>query len=259
MFLSTGVERVILGCAAGGGGWPLSGGWRGLEARGGAKRAREKAPEAARPPTPARGHRAGDWCSGCAAKRPAKPPASWWGRQVPDPDCLGAFLGLDLAALVALLDGLSGDAQGSADLVPGGSFAACCGGQKVAHICECVLGVSHRFQGFQGALWSALGPGEAVERATDPGSCMAAFFGAHVNGYCTWAPSEIAKNAAGSVALIPLAGVSTPTSLGIHRRAFKCIDLLSDLLAEIKARMGEKNDPHAVGAAGGHGHHGVAP
>lgn len=195
------MQRVARASAAGGGGWPLSGGWRGLEARGGAQRARERAPEAARPPAPALVGRAAE-VPGCQRRTPvpvtrgllglghaaegpaeASSPGRW--RQVPDPDRLGALGGLDLAALVGLLGGLAGHAERGPDLGPGGSVAACSCGQKIACICQRVLGVSHCFQGVQGPLWAAQSRGQVVEHPAHSSARVAGLFGAHVNGYCS--------------------------------------------------------------------------
>ena len=73
------IQRVALASAAGGGGWPLSGGWKGLEARGGAQRAREWALEAARPPAPAISEPGWISESGCSSERPreASSPGDW--------------------------------------------------------------------------------------------------------------------------------------------------------------------------------------
>lgn len=48
-------------------------------------------------------------------------------------------------------------------------------------------------------------------------------------------------------------------STDILRRACNSPGSLPGLLASTSAYSGEKNDPHAVGAAGGHGHHGANP
>lgn len=193
--------------AAGGGGWPLSGGWKGLEARGGAQRARERALEAARPPAPAFGSRAavldhsrscdprpltgGSYPSSHASEGPAEAPASGSGRQAP-----GAVLGLQLdvrlVAAVGLLSGLSGDVQGGADLCPGGSLAAGCDGQQIPCICQRVLGVSHRFQGVQWPLRAASDPLQVLDHSTESPACVAGLVGGHVNGYCRSAPTGIA-------------------------------------------------------------------
>lgn len=204
------MQRVARASAAGGGGWPLSGGWRGLEARGGAQRARERAPEAARPPAPALVGRAAE-VTGCqrrtpdrvtrgllglgrAAEGPAEASSPWWWRQMPDPDRLGALGSLDLAALVGLLGGLAGHPERGADLRPSGPIAACSCSQKISCIRECVLGVSHRFQSLQGPLWAALGSPESLDRSTDAVARCGAFLGRHVNGYCASPLTESGPN-----------------------------------------------------------------
>lgn len=190
------VTRGLLASAAGGCGWPLSGAEDGLEARGGAKRVRERAGWSAGPHAPALVSRARESDElGRSTERPAEASSSWWWRQVPYPDRFGALLGLDLAAAVGLLGGLSGHAERSTDLGPGDSVAACSCGQKISCICECVLGVSHGFQGLQGPLWTALGATEALDRSTDAVARCGAFLGRHVNGYCPGAPTGSARYA----------------------------------------------------------------
>lgn len=128
--------------------------------------------------------------SGCSVPGPAEAPASGWGRQTPDADGLGALLCLDLASLVALLDGLPGDAERASDLGPGGAVAACCCGPEIPRIGECVLGVSHGLQGVQGSLWASQRGGEALDGATGLPAGLGPFVGRHVNGYCTGAPTR---------------------------------------------------------------------
>jgi len=103
---------------------------------------------------------------------------------VPDEHFFGALLVLDLAPAVGLLDGLAGDAQGAADLGPGGSVAAGCGGEEISCIRQGVLGVSHGLQGLQGPLWASLGAGESFDGSADLVAAVAAFFGGHVNRSC---------------------------------------------------------------------------
>jgi hypothetical protein len=186
--------------AAGGGGWPLSGGCRGPEARGGAQRAREGAPEAARPPAPAFGSRAADFTQalGRALEGPAETPASGSGRHAPS-EVLSSSLVVRLVASVGLVGGLAGDAQGVADLGPGSALAAGGDGQEVARICQRVLGVSHRFQGVQGPLGTSQRRSQPVEHPADPPTRVAGFFGAHVNGYCRQAPTTTTPSASSHV------------------------------------------------------------
>lgn len=178
--------------AAGGGGWPLSGGWKGAEARGGAKRVRECALEAARPPAPAFGSRAAEFTQGLghALEGPTETPASGSGRHTPN-EVLSSSLDVHLVASVGLVGGLAGDTQGIADLSPGSTLAAGCDGQEIPRICQRVLGVSHRFQGIQGPLRTSQRRSEPIHHPTDPPARVAGFLGAHVNGYCRDTPTAI--------------------------------------------------------------------
>ena len=189
--------------AAGGGGWPLSGGCRGPEARGGAKRAREGAPEAARPPAPAWGEPRCDLTSSGPAEGPGEPASSWCRGHLPHSGLDSSRFPVPQVPAVGLLDGLAADPERLADLAPGRAFPACCRGQQIPRICQCVLGVSHRLQGIQRPLGASQGRGQFVERSAYPPPCVARLFGAHVNAYCDPAPTE----------LPPLA--STPLASGI--------------------------------------------
>lgn len=180
---------------AGGGGWPLSGGWKGAEARGGAKRARECALEAARPPAPASGSRAGEFTRGLgrALEGPTESPASWSGRHAPS-EVLGSSLDVHLVASVRLVGGLARDTQRDADLVPGSALAAGCDGQEIARIRQRVLGVSHRFQGVQRSLGATQRRSEPFQHSADSPTRMTGFLGTHVNGYCRQAPTSPTTN-----------------------------------------------------------------
>lgn len=246
--------------AAGGGGWPLSGGWKGPEARGGAKRAREGALEAARPPAPAMGE---------VRWRTSEPPATNRGvgftlgggsggstegpGESSPPGDRGRLpnTGLDpstfpvlLAALVGLVDGLPTDAQRVPDLGPGGSIASCSCGQKIARICEVVLGVSDGSECVQGPLGTALRACQVVEGPTDAPACLAALFRTHVNGYCSGAPTGSAPE------------TSTRIDAVICDTAFPDL-LLSRVVSAFLNRAGvryrpttEKKRPRTVAAAG---------
>ncbi len=186
--------------AAGGGGWPLSGGWRGPEARGGAQRAREGAPEAARPPTPAisepRGCLDHRWLLRAPIPPPSEPTAPPRHRHAPH----AGVLPLELVApapLVGLVDGLPADAEGVSDLGPGSAVAACSAGQQIAYLCQPLLGVSHLLQGVQRPLRAAQSSGEVLDHPAGPQPRMAALFGAHVNGY--WHPPRTPNDAIGSI------------------------------------------------------------
>lgn len=238
------LHRVARASAAGGGGWPLSGGWRGLEARGGAQRARERAPEAARPPAPALGSRAGESVgSGGASERPAETSPAGCGRHAPRAG-IGALLGVRLVVPVGLLDGLTADAECVADLGPGGSVAAGGGGQKIACIGECVLGVSHRFQGFQGPLRTPLRGGKALDRSAYSVARCGGFLGAHVNGY--WHRSLTVEAALPSIAVD---GTICDTSFP-YSAASRVGSSLSDISAIRYRPTTEKKRPRAAPTAG---------
>jgi hypothetical protein len=205
------VTSALLGClalgsatrsarAAGGGGWPLSGGCRGPEARGGAQRAREWAPEAARPPTPAISeprwgldHRWGLRAPALPPSEPTPPPRH---RHTPHAGLLTLEL-MAPAPLVGLVDGLPTDAEGMSDLGPGSAVAASRAGQQIAYLCQPVLGVSHLPKSVQRALRAAQSSREALDHPAGPHPRMAALFGAHVNGY--WHPPRTSNDATGSI------------------------------------------------------------
>jgi hypothetical protein len=207
------VSSVRLGClalgsatrpasAAGGGGWLLSGGCRGPEARGGAQRAREWAPEAARPPAPAISEPRWDldhlWLLRAPAQPPSEPVPPLRHRHAPH----AGVLALELVApapLVGLVDGLSADAEGMSDLGPGSAVAACSAGQQIAYLCQPLLGVSHVPQGVQRPLRAAQSSREVVDHPAGPHPRMAALFGAHVNGY--WHPPRTPNDAIGSISI----------------------------------------------------------
>lgn len=193
------IQRVALASAAGGGGWPLSGGWKGLEARGGAQRAREWALEAARPPAPAISEPGWISESGCSSERPreASSPGDWG--HLPDACLDSPALPVLMVALVGLVHGLAADPQGLTDLAPSRSVASCSCGQKIACNCEVVLGVSHGPEGVQGPLWAALSPGQVLDGPPDAPACLAAFFRTHVNGYCSPPPTESLIESSGTI------------------------------------------------------------
>lgn len=190
--------------AAGGGGWPLSGGCRGPEARGGAQRAREWAPEAAWPPAPASSEPRWGLCP-CwllrAAPQPTEPTPPFGYRESPH----ARFLALELvlpAPLLGLVHGLPADPEGLTDLCPGRAVAAGCAGQQIANICQGVLGVSHLPQRVQRPLRATQGPRQVLDHPAGPQPRMGALFGAHVNGY--WQPPRTPEctNASIPVALL---------------------------------------------------------
>lgn len=186
--------------AAGGGGWPLSGGCRGPEARGGAQRAREWALEAVRPPAPAWGEPRCLIGPGLcrASERPTEASPTPGHRHSPH----AGFLALELvapAALVGLVHGLPADSEGVSDLGPGRAVAACCAGQQIAYICQGVLGVSHLAQGVQRSLWASQGPRQVLDHPAGPQPRVGALFGAHVNGY--WQRPRTANVSVASIAI----------------------------------------------------------
>lgn len=167
-------------------------------------RAREHGQGAKRPPWPSLGcgrarkgpaSSTGTRCgapgrvSGSTPKRPLESPPAHGRLHVPDPNELGALLGLDLASAVALLGCLSGHPECVADLGPGGSVAACCGCPEVSRVGQGVLGVSHGCECVQGSLRAVQSPGEGSGRLGHAAASGAAFWGGHVNGYCTAAPT----------------------------------------------------------------------
>lgn len=176
--------------AAGGGGWPLSGGWKGLEARGGAKRAREGALEAARPPTPAISETRCSMGAGSsrASEWPGESATAWrWGHA--PLSCQGSLLlGLHIAA-VGLLDGLAADPQGGTDLGPRRTVATGCSSEQISGICQRVLGVSNRLKCLQGPLRATQDRRQRLDSATNPPARISALFGAHVNAYCRRSPT----------------------------------------------------------------------
>lgn len=133
-----------------------------------------------------------------AAAQPTETASSLRQGHTPDLRLLASQLVLPLAP-VGLLDRLPADAQRLADLAPSRPIAACCSGQQVAHICECVLGVSHLSQRLQGPLWSSQRPLQPLDGPAGPQSRLGAFLGAHVNGSCSVAPTDLTRITSTSV------------------------------------------------------------
>ena len=132
---------------------------------------------------------------------PTEPSTSLRQRHSPD----ACFLSLEVvppAALIGLVNGLPADPEGLPDLGPGRAVAACCVGQQIAYICECVLGVSHLPQSVQWPLGAAQGPAEVLDHPTGPHPRVGALFGAHVNGCWQQARTPECITASTSVALL---------------------------------------------------------
>lgn len=189
-------------------GWSLSGGCRGPEARGGAQRAREWAPEAARPPAPAISEpRCGldSRLLRATPQPPTEPPSTSRHRHTPH----AGFLALELvspAPLLGLVDGLPADSECVSDLGPGSAVAACCAGQQIAYIGQGVLGVSHLLQSVQRPLRAAQGPRQVLDHPAGPQPRMTALFGAHVNGY--WQRPRTPECTAASISVDLLIGAN---------------------------------------------------
>jgi hypothetical protein len=188
--------------AAGGGGWPLSGGCRGPEARGGAQRAREWAPEAARTPAPAISEpRCGldsRWLLRATPHPPTEPAKTFGHRQSPHAGLLTLEL-VPPAPLVRLVHGLPADSEGVPDLGPGRAVAACCASEQIAYVRQGVLGVSHVPEGVQRLLGAAQGDRQVLDHPTYPPARGGALFGAHVNGY--WQPPRTLTGTFPSIAI----------------------------------------------------------
>jgi len=127
--------------------------------------------------------------SGCSAPGPYEAASPGWRWHAPDADRFGSLAGLDLASALALLGCLSGHSECVADLGPGGSVAACCGCPEISRVGQGVLGVSHGCECVQGSLRAVQSPGEGSGRLCGAAASGAAFWGGHVNGYCTAAPT----------------------------------------------------------------------
>ena len=230
--------------AAGGGGWPLSGDCRDPEARGGAQRAREGVPEAARPPAPAISESRCDLTSSGPAKGPGEPAASWCRGHLPHSRFDPSRLVVPQVPAMGLLDGLAADPERLPDLASRRAFSTRCGGQQIPRVCQRVLGVSHRFQGVQWALGASQGRGQFVERSAYPPPCVARLFGAHVNAYCDPAPTELLHLASTTVAA-GICDTHFPNSLSMRVGS-----LLFDRSGFRYRLTTEKKRPRAVAAAG---------
>ena len=182
---------------------------------------------------------------GRSPEGPSESPPSGGGRHAPDSDVLGTFVVLELAALLGLLDGLAADAQGCADLGPGGSVAAGCGGEEISCIRQGVLGVSHGFQGLQGPLWASLGAGESLDGSADLVAAVGAFLGGHVNGYCTELGTE-----SGISGQLGLPESVCDTGLGISDQS-RVGPPISGWCAFAWLATTEKKSPREIGVSGG--------
>jgi len=157
---------------------------------------------------------------------------------------LVAGLGFGLAASVGLVDGLAGDAQRGPDLGPGGSLAACGGGQEISCVGKCVLGVSHRFEGFQGPLRAAPDPLEVFDHPAQLPARLAAFLGGHVNRCCTKTPTPITPDSPISID-VSICDTTFPNSFPVR------VGSEADPFSAVRYRpTTEKKRPRAVAAAG---------
>ena len=179
---------------------------------GGASRVSAKGPRAAtkepvgerRGPTPTRSHPSRGLRSRGflgATSHPTKPATTSRHRHAPNAGVLALEV-MPPATLLGLVNGLPADSQCLSDLSPGRSVSACCSGQQIAYICQGLLGVSHLPECLQRPLRAAQGASKVLDHPAHPQTCVAALFGAHVNGY--WQQPRTAKDAFPSTAIDPL-------------------------------------------------------